>query len=798
MGTLVRNFLNTLRRFKLATSLNIASLAVAFAAFLVIMMQIDYERTFDRCYSTSDRIYRVDRMREANDYFGPVVPRAFFNAVAASSPHVEASSLLSLFSSPVYFMTVGEGAEQRGFREVMMFCYPDFVRIFDFQKVDGDLSCLSDPEKVIIPESMARRMFGNEQAVGQQINVEDNLPYKGNLSSFTVGAVYKDLPANTQLENVIYTAMDKEGENDWYGQSSLGYILLNSPESKEIVEDSFNKTFDFGQHGCPEKGAHLKLTPLADIYYLPNQITDFCKVGNPDIIKILLLIALLVMIVAGINFTNFSTSLAPMRIKSINTQKVLGSSDKVLRTGLLVEAVSTSFIAYLISLWLLVMIGQTQIASLVDGNWSIGTHPFIIGGTALIAVAVGLLAGLYPSFYITSFPPALVLKGSFGLSLSGRRMRNVLVGIQYIASFILIISASFMFLQNYFVQHAPVGYDRDQMIVAELNTTINENSNAFVNQLKTFSGIEDVTFSQFAISSQDQYTNWARDYKDKQIRFECLPVSSSFLEVMGIQVREGRGFRPEDDLKDSGCFIFNEKARAEYGLELNEKLADGEIIGFIPDIKFASLRQEVSPMAFYLCGKNQWEKAFWGYKGDGFYYNIAYIKVKAGTNLQAAMEHVNASLTKLDSEYPFTVRFYDEILQQTYEKEMKISMLITLFSLVAIFISIVGVFGLVVFESEYRRKEIAIRKVLGSTIREVLLMFNRGYLTILMICFVLGAPVAWYGVSRWLENFAYRTPMYWWVFPLAFLLVGMITAATVTYQNWCVASENPVENIKSE
>ena len=241
------------------------------------------------------------------------------------------------------------------------------------------------------------------------------------------------------------------------------------------------------------------------------------------------------------------------------------------------------------------------------------------------------------------------------------------------------------------------------------------------------------------------------------------------------------------------CYVLDAQRRLVGTVALRYLLLmDGdEIIGFIPDIKFASFRQEVTPMAFYLWGKYQWGQ-------EGNYYNIAYVKFKAGSNLRAGMEHVRESLEMFDSEYPFVVRFYDEVLQHTYEKELKIGSLITLFSLVAIFISIVGVFGLVVFESEYRRKEIAVRKVLGSTTGEILYMFNVNYFWILLVCFLLGAPVAWYGVHRWLENFAYRTPMYWWVLPLAFLVVGVITVLTVTFQNWHVANENPVKNIKSE
>ena len=198
-------------------------------------------------------------------------------------------------------------------------------------------------------------------------------------------------------------------------------------------------------------------------------------------------------------------------------------------------------------------------------------------------------------------------------------------------------------------------------------------------------------------------------------------------------------------------------------------------------------------MTFYV-----WGKYYWGGEVDSKYYAAAYVRVKAGSDLRAAMKHIQASLKKIDPVYPFKVSFYDEILQRTYVKELKISNLITLFSVIAILISIVGVFGLVVFESEYRRKEVAVRKVLGSSTPQILVLFNRSYLIILVICFILSAPVAFYGVYRWLENFAYRTPMYWWVFLAAFIIVSIITFITVTFQNWHVANSNPVESIKSE
>ncbi len=690
-----------------------------------------------------------------------------------------------------YFFYVDQDGDRKSYDETLWLATPGLLKVFNFDMLEGDYDVLEEPNAVVIPASLAKKIFGNQPAVGKQF-----ISSNANADPLVVKGIYKDFPRNSALGNLVYGSISpQENFDNWGNSNYLVFIRLDDPQSLETVAANFKANFDAtkitGEGGEWVKDIDLRFTSLPELHFLGNVEFDPMPKASRQTLLVLFSIAFVILIIAGINFTNFSTALTPMRIKSINTQKVLGSSDALLRGSLLAEAVAVSVFAYLLSLVLLYLAQKTFVSTLVDADISFGAQPAIIGATALISVLTGVLAGLYPSYYITSFAPALVLKGSFGLSPAGRHMRSLLVGIQFVASFTLIIGSLFMYLQNYYMQNAPLGYDKDEMIVITLNNPINRNRDAFTNQLKSFSGVADVTYSQFLLSSQDQYMGWGRKYNGKDIEFQCLPVSSSFLGVMGIEISEGRDFRPEDDHKETGAYIFNEKAKAMYDIKLGDQIDGSEIIGFIPDVKFASFRQEVSPMAFYLWGKYQW--------GDeGNYYNTGYVKFKAGSDLRAGMQHVRESLKMFDHEFPFVVRFYDEVLQSTYEKELKISSLITLFSLVAIFISIVGVFGLVVFESEYRRKEIAVRKVLGSTTGQILRMFNISYFWILSVCFILGAPVAWYCVYKWLENFAYRTPMYWWVLPLAFAIVGAITALTVTYQNWHVANENPVNNIKSE
>ncbi|HNY24723.1 MAG TPA: ABC transporter permease, partial [Bacteroidales bacterium] len=286
----------------------------------------------------------------------------------------------------------------------------------------------------------------------------------------------------------------------------------------------------------------------------------------------------------------------------------------------------------------------------------------------------------------------------------------------------------------------------------------------------------------------DDYMGWGREFNGTDISFKCLPVRPGFLKTIGIEVLEGRDFTEADPLKERGAFIFNQTAKEMYGLELGATLGqEGEIIGFMPDIKFSTFRNLVEPMCFYVWGTNNW----------GFTQPNAYIRIAAGTDVEKAIRHVHEAQEKFDS-YKQDVRYFDEYIQAAYVKERNLSSLITLFSIIAILISVVGVFGLVVFESGHKRKEIGVRRVFGASIRDILVLFNRTYIKLLIICCILAMPLSYYLISRWLAGFAYKTPMFWWVFVCAFLCVSLITLLTVTFQNWRAANENPVNCLRNE
>lgn len=568
------------------------------------------------------------------------------------------------------------------------------------------------------------------------------------------------------------------------------YVTLDDPLNKEEVLDHFNKTFDFAksQMGSAQEIA-LRLTPLKEVYYTHDTTFDFNPKGHRETNYVLLGIAFLILFIAGINFTNLTTSLIPLRLKTINTHRVLGCSIYKLQAISLIESIVICLISYILALFIVNDLSYTPIANWVDADIRLSQYKGLILLTALIAILTGCLAGLYPAIRSTSYAPALVLKGSFGLSPKGKKVRVALIGFQYTVSIALIIVTLFMGLQNHFMTSSEqLGFNKDQVAIVNLTPEIYaKHKPQYIQKLKDYPGIEDVAFSVYELSKEDDMIDleYAR-HEDKDVFFKVFYASENFLSVMDIQVEEGRDFTREDLNKAQSDYIINPAAERDFHLHPGDRFNDRTVLGVSKDFRFNSCRIASSPFVFALNNDIPNPKL------------VSYIRFNSKTNLQEAVAHVRETLKEIDPTFPFEISFYNTILNNLYQKEQTLGKLISLFGIMAILISIVGVFGLVLFETQYRRKEIGIRKINGATTGQILLMFNKTYIRIVSVCFIISIPIAWMGTQQWLENFAYKTPLHLWVFIVAFLIILSVTIGTVTFPNWQAANENPVNSVKSE
>ena len=795
MKLMIRNLLYLFKRFKTAVVLNLFGLAIAFAAFLLIVMQVDYEMNYDAMHSKSGRTFRLEANHGEFEH-NAIHCLMFSDAFVNSSAHITDYSYRYPFYGGERYCQIDEVDDQgeaKVFKENFQLCLPNISDVFDFHMKEGSVECLSIPGSVLIPESVAKRLFDKQSAIGKRIRMSGSSGWQPvSTTILTIGGVYKDFPGNTTVQNRIYVPMDQLDllKSSWQMYANEIYVTLDDPRNKEEVLDHFNKTFDFAksQMGSAQEIA-LRLTPLKDVYYTHDTTFDFNPKGHRETNYVLLGIAFLILFIAGINFTNLTTSLIPLRLKTINTHRVLGCSIYKLRAISLIESIVICLISYILALFIVNDLSYTPIADWVDADIRLSQYKGLILLTALIAILTGCLAGLYPAIRSTSYAPALVLKGSFGLSPKGKKVRVALIGFQYTVSIALIIVTLFMGLQNHFMTSSEqLGFNKDQVAIVNLTPEIYAKHNPqYIQKLKDYPGIEDVAFSVYELSKEDDMIDleYAR-HEDKDVFFKVFYASENFLSVMDIQVEEGRDFTREDSNKAQSDYIINPAAERDFHLHPGDRFNDRTVLGVSKDFRFNSCRIASSPFVFALNNDIPNPKL------------VSYIRFNSKTNLQEAVAHVRETLKEIDPTFPFEISFYNTILNNLYQKEQTLGKLISLFGIMAILISIVGVFGLVLFETQYRRKEIGIRKINGATTGQILLMFNKTYIRIVSVCFIISIPIAWMGTQQWLENFAYKTPLHLWVFIVAFLIILSVTIGTVTFRNWQAANENPVNSVKSE
>lgn len=806
-----RNFLTTLRRYKISSLLNVIGLTLAFTAFYVIMTQVWWELGYNRSLHEADRIYLV----ENEDWYEPGKWSSWLNRpvperVIASTAGVEVGGCMwGGFGSGTCWTS---NEPSFGYNKFSASCGSvslPFLDVFAFRSVEGDVHDLGKPKSVIVSREAAERM---RVGVGSLIWVDTDEPQPD--GAMEVVAVFEDFPDNSLLGEC--EVVKNLGETNLYTTSELSfnYFVKFRPgaDPDEFARQWTNVNQEMQREAAEKRAAAgdaaddddesgiygVRLSPVSELYFESDSQAP-CRQGSVVTTYTLLGIAVLVIVLAFINFVNFFFALVPVRIRTVNTFKVFGAPASSLRFNFVFEAFGLVLIALLAAWYVSFALQGTEFASYISASLALSQNLEVVGLVAVVAFVMALAASLYPAWYITSFAPALVVKGSFGGTRSGRRLRTLLLGVQFFISIGLIIATSFIRLQHDYMMHYDMGFDKENLLAARLSERGAVSYDALRQKLLSDPQVKDVTGATSRLVSVGRM-GWGREFKGRQVAFQSYVVQPDFLRVMGIPITDGRDFLESDFDKELGTMIFNEAARREFEMQVGDRIngfvsPDEQIVGFCADFNFKPLQYGVSPFCFYLLPKKIQQENYWHLP------HVVYVRMTPGADIAAVTAHIRRCIAEVDPRTEpgdIVVRVFDEELGLEYDNERKLTAIVGLFALLAVVIALMGVFGLVLFETQHRRREIAVRRVMGASRGEILAMFNRRYVMLVAVCFVLAVPVSIWAVRHWLAGFAYAVPLYWWVFALALAGVLAVTALTVTVRSWHAVNENPAESVKSE
>ena len=804
MKETLKNAIYMARRFKTASTLNLIGLVVAFATCYLLLTQIIYQYTYNRGVDDYQRLYRMESNFIYNEWtFSEHMCRPFVEGLKGL-PQVESYSLaVNNNVSPEIYKALKEKHEwDYSFAK----CNNTALSTLTHRALDGKIDWTDDdPNGIVIPASIAQEYFGTTQAAGKKMAIRfDSIQ----VDTIIVRGVYEDFPKNCELSNCIYYNMGDydlidlyadykcyvkftEGEHDFDAivkslkQAAIDTLIANS--HKAGVEADPDAIKDIQK-------TDFKFVPLKDSYF---EFTSFTQGehGYRGMFNILRLACLLIIIISTVNFLNFTLAESPMRVRSLNTRLVLGAKRSRLRVGMVAECVLTSLCACLIALLLCSFLTRVPaVRTVFENDFSLLHHGWLVGFMLLLSVVVGIVAGFYPAIFATSFPPALALKSSFGLTPQGRRLRTSLVFLQLFASMFMVTYIGYLFLQNRYIFNSDYGYNKNRILVCSQLPSGDDYEKTRDDICQTLAknpAINGVSLSSGIIGSTDAHYVIKTKSQGKIFGYSFMYVDRQYLSTLGIKIIEGRDFLPSD----TAAIIINEAVHRETGwLKVGDKIStrsdetpdSAVIVGVCAGIRYGTM----------FTGNDQ---AYGFILDHSKYYKPEYvlnINVAPTANQDTVIQQVQTVLKKHDIDS--TPIHFDKILEDTYQKELRFFKLIYLLSIICILITLIGMFCLTMFETEYRRKEIGIRKVSGATTGEIVMMLCRHYVPLILLSFVLAVPLAAYFGRSTLQYFSQRTDISWWIFPLALVLVGSITLATVALKSWRTARENPSISLKNE
>ena len=712
-----RNFLTTLRRYKISSLLNVIGLTLAFTAFYVIMTQVWWELGYNRSLHEADRIYLV----ENEDWYEPGKWSSWLNRpvperVIASTAGVEVGGCMwGGFGSGTCWTS---NEPSFGYNKFSASCGSvslPFLDVFAFRSVEGDVHDLGKPKSVIVSREAAERM---RVGVGSLIWVDTDEPQPD--GAMEVVAVFEDFPDNSLLGEC--EVVKNLGETNLYTTSewSFNYFVKFRPgaDPDEFARQWTNVNQEMQREAAEKRAAAgdaaddddesgiygVRLSPVSELYFESDSQAP-CRQGSVVTTYTLLGIAVLVIVLAFINFVNFFFALVPVRIRTVNTFKVFGAPASSLRFNFVFEAFGLVLIALLAAWYVSFALQGTEFASYISASLALSQNLEVVGLVAVVAFVMALAASLYPAWYITSFAPALVVKGSFGGTRSGRRLRTLLLGVQFFISIGLIIATSFIRLQHDYMMHYDMGFDKENLLAVRLSERGAVSYDALRQKLLSDPQVKDVTGATSRLVSVGRM-GWGREFKGRQVAFQSYVVQPDFLRVMGIPITDGRDFLESDFDKELGTMIFNEAARREFEMQVGDRIngfvsPDEQIVGFCADFNFKPLQYGVSPFCFYLLPKKIQQENYWPLP------HVVYVRMTPGADIAAVTAHIRRCIAEVDPRTEpgdIVVRVFDEELGLEYDNERKLTAIVGLFALLAVVIALMGVFGIVLFETQRNRR----------------------------------------------------------------------------------------------
>jgi len=782
-----KNFLTMLRRYRTASALNIAGLTLALTSCYVLASQVIYNLSYNRAIPDAGRILLVSPPWVGGSH-SDLSPRPVTEQTARECPEVEAVGTMVPYGETGHVWTKVNDYHFERFDVDESLLSPSMTALCSFRAVEGDLQTLAEPGHILLSQRLAERMgvHAGDALYLPDPEEEGDKPVR----RVTVGAVFADFPRNTLFGRTeLIEAIDDDAyaDNSYWGSAS--FIRLRAGADPRPFAERWMQNYEawartehntalLEHWAAGEADPGLHLLPLDELYYDRTIDDAVFEKGTVATTAVLIVLALVIFAVALINFVNFFLALIPVRLRAVNICKVFGASQTTLRTSFLFEAAGLVLLSLGCAAYLMLAVQESPVADFVTASLTLADNLRTLAAIGVAAVVMALAAAFYPALYITRFNASLGVRAGFAGSRAGRRLRMLLAGAQFAVSIVLIALATLFFLQYRYMVRFDAGFDRERIVTFSASSEYARRWEAATDYLLQHPDVEGVTQSSRPIIGRSQ--SWGTKFNDREIFVTAYGVRHDFMEVIGVPLLDG-GPLPPYTPGDGECpALVNRCLQERTEAKIGDRLHTCTIAGVVQDLYVLPLRETLSPMAWY--------------RDDPQQMTEFYLRLRAGADVASVFDRIRASVEALSpgDDEP-AIAFLNRQVEALYGSTRRETIIVALFALTAIVISLMGVFGILLFETQHRRREIALRKVFGASTASLVGMLDRQYAAILLGSFLAAAPVIALIARRWLSQFAYRIAAGWWMYAAAFAAVALPVLLLVTLRSRRAAEEDPAK-----